>query len=115
MIDIRILNKLVNNWVRDLIDNGELNVTEDGYIYYTQSWINEKLFQEWLLEEGYSTKELMIILECFENFKREIDFFIEDIIDEKYDKYTQEVYTTYDEIYYTLQAVTKKIESRLNY
>ena len=59
--------KFVEEVIQDEIDNGELKINQDYEIEYTQKWLNEWLCG-WLLD-GYSTTEVMEVLEIFENFE----------------------------------------------
>ena len=59
--------KFVEEVIQDEIDNGELKINQDYEIEYTQKWLNEWLCG-WLLD-GYSTTEVMEVLEIFENLE----------------------------------------------
>jgi len=60
------LEKETRGIIFDLIDNEELKVNDNDEIEYTQEWLNEWLMS-WILD-GYTTKEVMKVLEYFENF-----------------------------------------------
>ena len=98
----RNLKSQVHDWIEGLIEDGELEVNERGDIEYTQDWINEQLFQDWCLECGYNTLELMYILKCFEEYRSEKEITTENIIYEAYD-------AEYDEIYREYEAETMEI------
>ena len=100
----------VHDWIEGLIEDGELEVNSDGYIEYTQDWLNKQLFQDWCLECGYGTIELMYILECFENYRAEKEIEIEGkIIYEKYDSQYDEIYQEYETETKIIKMVTRKI------
>ena len=63
------LEKEVESIIFDLIDNEELKANDNDEIEYTQKWLNEWLMS-WILD-GYTTKEVMKVLEYFENFEYE--------------------------------------------
>ena len=60
------LEKEVESIIFDLIDNEELKANGNDEIEYTQKWLNNWLMG-WILD-GYTTKEVMKVLEYFENF-----------------------------------------------
>lgn len=60
------LKKEVESIIFDLIGNEELKANGNDEIEYTQEWLNNWLMG-WILD-GYTTKEVMKVLECFENF-----------------------------------------------
>ncbi|MDO5089740.1 MAG: hypothetical protein Q4D53_08135, partial [Leptotrichiaceae bacterium] len=63
------LKELVKEIILEMIDNGELKLNTDYEVEYTQKWLNNWLM-EWILD-GYTTKEVMFILEYFETFECE--------------------------------------------
>lgn len=65
------LKKMVEEIILEFVDDGELEVNENYEIEYTQEWLNEWLM-DWI-KDGYSTREVIYILECFENFEAEKD------------------------------------------
>ncbi len=67
----RNLKIQVHDWIESLIEDGGLEVNSDGYIEYTQEWLNKQLFEDWCIECGYETIELMYILQCFEEYRAE--------------------------------------------
>lgn len=100
----------VQDWIEGLIDEGTLKVNSDGYIEYTQDWINKQLFQDWCIECGYGTIELMYILECFENYRAEKEIEIEGKITyEKYDPVYDEIYREYETETIILEMSTRKV------
>ena len=60
------LEKEVESIIFDLIDSEDLKINDNDEIEYTQKWLNEWLMG-WILD-GYTTKEVMKVLEYFENF-----------------------------------------------
>ena len=60
------LEKEVRGVIFDLIDNEDLKINDNDEIEYKQEWLNNWLMG-WILD-GYTTKEVMKVLECFENF-----------------------------------------------
>ena len=60
------LKKEVESIIFDLIDSEDLKINDNDEIEYTQEWLNNWLMG-WILD-GYTTKEVMKVLECFENF-----------------------------------------------
>ena len=60
------LEKEVESIIFDLIDSEDLKINDSDEIEYTQKWLNEWLMS-WILD-GYTTKEVMKVLEYFENF-----------------------------------------------
>ena len=60
------LEKEVESIIFDLIDSEDLKINDNDEIEYTQKWLNEWLMS-WILD-GYTTKEVMKVLEYFENF-----------------------------------------------
>ena len=63
------LIKLTEEIILEFIDDGTLEMNDDYEIEYTQEWLNNWLMG-WI-KDGYTTKEVMIILEAFENFEYE--------------------------------------------
>ena len=63
------LKKEVESIIFDLIDNEDLKINDNDEIEYTQEWLN-KWLMSWILD-GYTTKEVMKVLEYFENFEYE--------------------------------------------
>lgn len=61
--------EFVEEVIQDEIGNGELKINQDYEIEYTQKWINEWLCG-WILD-GYTTKEVMQVLDIFENYEYE--------------------------------------------
>ena len=103
------ISNQVKFWIDELIDYGELTINQYGEIEYTQEWLNEQLFQDWCIESGYKGKELIYILECFENYKAEKEVEVDDIIYETYDYEFDEIYQEYATRKYLLEVETKKI------
>ena len=104
-----ILKSQVHDWLEGLIEDGELEVNNRGEIEYTQVWINKQLFEDWCLECGYGTIELMYILECFENYRAEKEIEIEGkVIYEKYDPIFDEIYREYEAETMEIIMVTMK-------
>ncbi len=100
----------VHDWIEGLIDEGTLKVNSDGYIEYTQDWINKQLFEDWCLECGYNTFELMYILQCFEEYRAEKEIEIEGkVIYEKYDPIFDEIYREYETKAEIIKITTKKV------
>lgn len=60
------LEKEVRGIIFDIIASKELRINNDDEIEYTQEWLNNWLMG-WILD-GYTTKEVMKVLEYFENF-----------------------------------------------
>ena len=60
------LEKEVRGIIFDIIASKELRINNDDEIEYTQEWLN-KWLMGWILD-GYTTKEVMKVLEYFENF-----------------------------------------------
>lgn len=109
-IEKNILKSQVHGWIEALIEDRELEVNSDGYIEYTQDWINKQLFQDWCLECGYGTIELLYILECFENYREEKEIEIEGkVIYEKYDSLYDEIYKEYETKTEIIEMATKKV------
>ena len=69
MIKMTDLKKEVESIIFDLIDNEDLKINDNDEIEYTQEWLN-KWLMSWILD-GYTTKEVMKVLEYFENFEYE--------------------------------------------
>ena len=98
--------KEIENIIRDEISNGELTINSNHEIEYTQKWLNEWLCG-WLLD-GYSTTEVMEVLEIFENFEYEEEV-------EMWDDVPYEVYPGHSDTYEinerikTVTMVMKKI------
>lgn len=63
------LENLVEEIILEFIDDGTLKTNDNYEIEYTQSWLNSWLM-EWI-KDGYTTREVMYILEVFENFEYE--------------------------------------------
>lgn len=63
------LEKLVEEIIFEFIDDGTLKTNDNYEIEYTQEWLNNWLMG-WI-KDGYTTKEVMIVLEAFENFEYE--------------------------------------------
>lgn len=65
------LKELVADIILDELEKGKL-ATDDNYdINYTAEYLNSIIME--LLLEGYTTKEVMYMIEVFENFKMEQD------------------------------------------
>ena len=106
----RNLKSQVHDWIEALVEDGELEVNSDGYIEYTQEWLNKQLFQDWCLECEYGTIELMYILQCFENYRAEKEIEIEGkVIYEKYDSLYDEIYREYESETKIFKITTKKV------
>ena len=100
----------VRDWIESLLDNEVLTVNESGEIEYTQNWINKQLFEDWCIECGYNTVELMYILECFENYRAEKEIEVEGkVIYEKYDSLYDEIYKEYETKTEIIEMATKKV------
>ena len=61
--------EFVEEVIQDEIDNGELEINEEYEIEYTQSWLN-KWLMGWI-KDGYTTREVMEVLDIFENYEYE--------------------------------------------
>ena len=106
----RNLKTQVHDWIESLIEDGELEVNSDGYIEYTQEWLNKQLFEDWCIECGYETIELMYILQCFEEYRAEKEIEIEGKINyEKYDPQHDEIYQEYESETEIIEMATKKV------
>ena len=88
----------VESVIQDEIGNGELKVNDNYEIEYTQSWLNNWLCG-WLLD-GYTTEEVMQILEIFESFEYEEEV-------EMWDDVPYEVYPGHSDTY----EVNERIET----
>ena len=100
----------VHDWIESLIEDGELEVNSDGYIEYTQEWLNKQLFEDWCIECGYETIELMYILQCFEEYRSEMEIeVIGQITYEKYDPQHDEIYREYETETEKIEIATKKV------
>ena len=100
----------VHDWIESLLDDGTLKVNNRREIEYTQNWINKQLFEDWCIECGYNTVELMYILECFENYRAEKEIEVEGkVIYEKYDSLYDEIYKEYETKTEIIEMATKKV------
>lgn len=105
-----LLKSQVHGWIEGLIEDGTLKVNNRGEIEYTQEWLNEQLFQDWCIECGYNTLELMYILQCFENYRAEKEIVVEEkVINEKYDPQHDEIYREYETETEIIEMATKKV------
>ena len=90
------LENLVEEIILEFIDDGTLKTNDNYEIEYAQEWLN-KWLMEWI-KDGYITKEVMIVLETFENFEYEKEATTSIITGiHTYDNSNQE-YITEDEI-----------------
>ena len=106
----RNLKTQVNGWIEALVEDGELEVNDRGEIEYTQEWLNKQLFEDWCIECGYETIELMYILQCFEEYRAETEIEVEGkIIFEKYDPQHDEIYQEYETETTIIKIATKKV------
>ena len=106
----KILKSQVRDWIESLLDDGTLVVNKNGYIEYTQDWINEQLFQDWCIECEYGTIELMYILQCFEEYRAEKEIEVDgEITYEKYDPNCDEIYSEYNAETMIIRITTKKV------
>ena len=106
----KLLKSQVHGWIEALVEDGELEVNDRGEIEYTQEWLNEQLFEDWCLECGYGTIELMYILQCFEEYRSEKEIEVEGkIIYEKYDPIFDEIYQEYETETEIIKIATKKV------
>lgn len=73
------LKELVTDIIFDELENGKL-ATDDNYdINYTAEYLNSIIMD--LLLEGYTTKEVMYMIEVFENFTMEQDITVSDTVE----------------------------------
>ena len=106
---MNLIKEQVADWIVSLVDDGILEINSAGEIEYTQKWLNEQLFEDWCLECGYGTTELMYIIECFENYRAEKEIEVKgEIVYEAYDEEYDEIYREYEEEIEIIQVTTKK-------
>ena len=73
------LKELVADIILDELEKGKLT-TDDNYdINYTAKYLNSIIME--LLLEGYTTKEVMYMIEVFENIKMEQDITVSDTVE----------------------------------
>ena len=98
--------EFVEEVIQDEIGNGELEINQDYKIEYTQSWLNK-----WLcgwIKDGYTTKEVMQVLDTFEHYEYETQATSSTITGiHTYPNGNQEYIT--EEETYDVWVVTKKI------
>ena len=107
--DEKFLKSQVNGWIEGLLEDGTLSENERGDIEYTQDWLNKQLFEDWCLECGYNTLELMYILKCFEEYRSEKEITTENITYEAYDAEYDEIYREYESETEIIEMATKKV------
>ncbi|RRD39283.1 hypothetical protein EII29_07705 [Leptotrichia sp. OH3620_COT-345] len=99
------LERLTEEIILEMVNNGELQLNDEYEIEYTQSWLNNWLM-EWI-NDGYTTEEAMIVLETFETFEYEKEAVVSTITGiHTYDNGNQE-YITEDEIVDVLVTMKK--------
>ena len=75
----RELKGIVTDIILDELEKGKLT-TDDNYdINYTAEYLNSIIME--LLLEGYTTKEVMYMIEVFENIKMEQDITVSDTVE----------------------------------
>ena len=63
------LEKLVEEIIFEFIDDGTLKTNDNYEIEYTQEWLNNWIMG-WI-KDGYTTKEVMQVLDIFEHYEYE--------------------------------------------
>ena len=73
------LKELVADIILDELEKGKL-ATDDNYdINYTAEYLNSIIME--LLLDGYTTREVMYMIEVFENFTMEQDITVSDTVE----------------------------------
>lgn len=73
------LKELVADIILDDLEKGKLT-TDDNYdIHYTAGYLNSIIME--LLLDGYTTKEVMYMIEVFENFTMDQDITVSDTVE----------------------------------
>ena len=73
------LEEIITDIILDDLEKGNLAIDDNYDINYTAEYLNSIIME--LLLDGYTTKEVMYMIEVFENFKMEQDITVSDTVE----------------------------------
>nr|DAS18443.1 MAG TPA: hypothetical protein [Caudoviricetes sp.] len=73
------LKELVADIILDELEKGKLTADDNYDINYTAEYLNSIIME--LLLDGYTTREVMYMIEVFENFTMEQDITVSDTVE----------------------------------